>query len=152
MATAGAEVAPPTRLPGGHRDRGHGTTAEDGDDQTLGAEVVDEPRSRRHVEGGDEDDHDDGGRAPQLGENDGDDEIDRLNAQIYQHLLDQMAKDPALIGATIPMTSIVKNLERIGDLAVSIAEMVVFTVSGKDIRHITSLKAASRLLDDEEGR
>jgi phosphate transport system protein len=82
----------------------------------------------------------------------GDDEIDRLNAQIYQHLLDQMAKDPALIGATIPMTSIVKNLERIGDLAVSIAEMVVFTVSGKDIRHISSLKAASRLLDDEEGR
>jgi phosphate transport system protein len=82
----------------------------------------------------------------------GDDDIDELNAQIYQFLLEQMAKDPSLISATIPLTSMVKNLERIGDLAVSVAEMVVFVVSGKDIRHISSLKAANRIINEEEGR
>jgi phosphate transport system protein len=81
-----------------------------------------------------------------------DDEIDHLNASIFQYLLDQMAKDPALISATIPLTSITKNLERIGDLSVSVAEMVVFMVSGKDIRHISSLNAANRLLGQSEGR
>jgi phosphate transport system protein len=81
-----------------------------------------------------------------------DDVIDEMNASIYQHLLDQMSKDPALISATIPMTNIVKNLERIGDLAASVAEMVVFMVSGKDIRHISSLSAANRLLEPGEGR
>lgn len=80
-----------------------------------------------------------------------DDEIDELNARIYQDLLDQMAKDPSLISGAIILTSISKNLERIADLASSIAEMVVYVVSGKDIRHI-SLDAASHLLDQSEGR
>jgi len=81
-----------------------------------------------------------------------DSEVNRMNASIYQHLLDQMTKDPALISATIPMTNIVKNLERIGDLAASVAEMVVFMVSGKDIRHISPFTETTRLLDPGEGR
>jgi phosphate transport system protein len=73
----------------------------------------------------------------------GDDaEIDALNTRIYHSLIDQMGKDPALISAAIVMTNIAKNLERIGDLAVSVAQMVVYMASGQDIRHIAPELAA----------
>jgi phosphate transport system protein len=81
-----------------------------------------------------------------------DHEINELNDQIFQNLLDQMAKDPSLISTTIPITSIVKSLERIGDLSVSVAEMIVFMISGKDIRHISSLTSTTRFHIPDEGR
>ncbi len=78
-----------------------------------------------------------------------DDEIDALNTRIYHSLIDQMGKDPALISAAIVMTNIAKNLERIGDLAVSMAQMVVYMASGQDIRHI-SPKQADRIIDQDD--
>ena len=78
-----------------------------------------------------------------------DDEIDALNARIYQALIDQMGRDPALISAAIVMTNIAKNLERIGDLAVSVAQMVVYMASGQDIRHIAP-KLAEHIIDHDD--
>ena len=43
--------------------------------------------------------------------------------------------DPAKVARCMKLQSIAKHLERIGDHATNLAEMVVFMVRGKDIRH-----------------
>ncbi len=68
-----------------------------------------------------------------------DDIIDGLNAQLFRELLSYMAEDPRTIGRAIPLLFIAKYLERIGDHATNIAEMVVFMVKGKSIRHVDQL-------------
>ncbi len=65
-----------------------------------------------------------------------DDIIDGLNSQLFRELLSYMAEDPRTIGRAIPLLFIAKYLERIGDHATNIAEMVVFMVKGKSIRHV----------------
>ncbi len=65
-----------------------------------------------------------------------DDIIDGLNSQLFRELLSYMAEDPRTISRAIPLLFIAKYLERIGDHATNIAEMVVFMVRGKSIRHV----------------
>lgn len=61
--------------------------------------------------------------------------IDELNMQIQRELLTYMIEDPATISRAMKLTYISKYLERIADHATNIAEMVIFMVKGKDIRH-----------------
>lgn len=61
--------------------------------------------------------------------------IDDLNAQIQRELLTYMLEDPKTISRALKLTYISKYLERIADHATNIAEMVIFMVKGKDIRH-----------------
>jgi phosphate transport system protein len=61
--------------------------------------------------------------------------VDNLNDQIQRELLTFMTEDPRTIGRAIKITNISKCLERIADHATNIAEMVIFMVKGKDIRH-----------------
>jgi phosphate transport system protein len=61
--------------------------------------------------------------------------VDELNEQLQRELLTFMMEDPATIGRAMRINSISKYLERIADHATNIAEMVVFMVEGKDIRH-----------------
>jgi phosphate transport system protein len=61
--------------------------------------------------------------------------IDAHYAEIFQGVLDQMAKDPATIFRATRVQSIAKYLERIGDHATNVAESVVFLVNGTNIRH-----------------
>ncbi len=61
--------------------------------------------------------------------------VDALYAQIFRELLTYMLEDPRNIGRAIRVQSIGKHLERIGDHATNLAEMVVFMVKGKDPRH-----------------
>ncbi len=61
--------------------------------------------------------------------------VDDLNMQIQRELLSFMIEDPATISRAIKLTYISKYLERIADHATNIAEMVIFMVKGKDIRH-----------------
>ena len=61
--------------------------------------------------------------------------VDELNEQLQRELLTFMMEDPDTIGRAIRITSISKYLERIADHATNIAEMVIFMVEGKDIRH-----------------
>jgi phosphate transport system protein len=65
-----------------------------------------------------------------------DDVIDDLNFQLFRELLSYMAEDPQTTSRAIRLLFIAKYLERIGDHATNIAEMVVFMVRGKSIRHM----------------
>jgi len=68
-----------------------------------------------------------------------DDEVDKLNAQIFRELLACMVEDPQTIGRAMRVLFVSKYLERIADHATNIAEMVIFMVKGKSIRHIEEL-------------
>ena len=65
-----------------------------------------------------------------------DDFVDNLNQQIFNELLVYMLQDPRNIARAVRLTYISKYLERIGDHATNIAEMVVYMVMGKVIRHM----------------
>jgi phosphate transport system protein len=67
---------------------------------------------------------------------DRDDEVDQLNYQIFRELLSYMAEEPRTIGRATRILFVSKYLERIADHATNIAEMVVFMVKGKTIRHM----------------
>lgn len=64
-----------------------------------------------------------------------DDFIDDLNKQIFRELLSFMIKDSRFIATAIRISFISKYLERIADHATNIAELVVYLVEGKIIRH-----------------
>jgi phosphate transport system protein len=61
--------------------------------------------------------------------------VDDLNEQIQRELLTFMIEDPQTITRAIKVNYISKCLERIADHATNVAEMVIFMVKGKDIRH-----------------
>ena len=67
---------------------------------------------------------------------DADDFVDNLNQQIFNELLFYMLQDPKNIARAVRLTYVAKYLERIGDHATNIAEMVVYMVKGKVIRHM----------------
>lgn len=64
-----------------------------------------------------------------------DEEVDNLNEQIFRELLTFMLEDPKTIHRSLLITQISKNLERISDHAESIAKMVIYMVTGKNVRH-----------------
>lgn len=64
-----------------------------------------------------------------------DQQVDDLNEQIQRELLTFMLADPGAISRGIRINHISKCLERIADHATNVAEMVIFMVKGKDIRH-----------------
>ncbi len=64
-----------------------------------------------------------------------DEEVDKLNEQIFRELLTFMLEDPKTIHRSLLITQISKNLERISDHAESIAKMVIYMVTGKNVRH-----------------
>ncbi len=68
-----------------------------------------------------------------------DDEVDQLNAQIFRETLTYMIEDPQTISRATKISSVSKYLERIADHATNIAEIVIFMVKGKSIRHMKEL-------------
>lgn len=68
-----------------------------------------------------------------------DDYVDDLNRQIFRELLTFMLEDPHAISRAIRITYVSKYLERVADHATNIAEMVVYLVEGKIIRHMGKL-------------
>jgi phosphate transport system protein len=68
-----------------------------------------------------------------------DDAVDKLNDQIFRELLSFMIEQPATITRAMRVLFVSKYLERIADHATNIAEMVIFMVKGKSIRHIDEL-------------
>lgn len=64
-----------------------------------------------------------------------DDLVDDLNEQIFRELLTFMIEDPRTIHRSILIMQISKNLERICDHAKGIADMVIYMITGKSVRH-----------------
>ena len=65
-----------------------------------------------------------------------DDAVDALTDQLLRELLTFMMEDPHTISRALRLIFIAKYLERLADHATNIAEMVVFMVKGKSIRHL----------------
>jgi phosphate transport system protein len=64
-----------------------------------------------------------------------DDFVDDLTEQLFRELLSFMLEDQHTISRAIRLTFIAKYLERIADHATNVAELVVYMVEGKIIRH-----------------
>ncbi|MBN2438125.1 MAG: phosphate signaling complex protein PhoU [Deltaproteobacteria bacterium] len=61
--------------------------------------------------------------------------IDQLNEQVFRELLTFMMEDPRKIQVCLYIMQISKSLERIADHAEGIADMVIYMVTGKIVRH-----------------
>src|SRR5262245_59687818 len=62
-------------------------------------------------------------------------EVDALTEQIFRELLTFMMEDPRAIPRAIRLILISRFMERVADHATNIAEMVVYLVEGKMVRH-----------------
>ncbi len=62
-------------------------------------------------------------------------EVDALKEQIFRELLTYMMEDPRTIPRAIRVILISRFMERVADHATNIAEMVVYLVEGKMVRH-----------------
>jgi len=65
--------------------------------------------------------------------------VNAFYGQVFRELLTYMMEDSNAIQRAIRIQSIAKYLERIGDHATNLAEMVIFMARGKDIRHMGRL-------------
>lgn len=65
----------------------------------------------------------------------GDDHIDAMFLKIFNELLAWMMEDSKNIRRATSLVSVAKHLERIGDHAMNVAEMVIYMVRGTDVRH-----------------
>jgi phosphate transport system protein len=70
-----------------------------------------------------------------------DETIDNLNEQVFRELLTFMLEDPKKIHRALIIMQISKSLERISDHAVGIADMVMYMVTGKIVRHKPNCQA-----------
>jgi len=61
--------------------------------------------------------------------------VDALNHQIFRELLTFMMEDPKTIPRAIRLILIARFMERVADHATNIAEMVIFMVDSKMVRH-----------------
>lgn len=62
-------------------------------------------------------------------------EIDKLNATLFGRLIAHVAADPATVTRVIPLTSVCRYLERIGDHVKNLAEQVVYMVEATAVKH-----------------
>jgi phosphate transport system protein len=61
-----------------------------------------------------------------------DQEVDEHYNSVFRELLTYMMGDPRVIGACTQLLFIAKNLERIGDYATNLAELVQYELTGED--------------------
>jgi phosphate transport system protein len=64
-----------------------------------------------------------------------DDEVDRLNDQIFRELLTYMMEDPTTISRAVDLILVGRHLERIADHATNIGEDVIYMAEGRVIKH-----------------
>ena len=71
-----------------------------------------------------------------------DDFVDTLTEQLFRELLSFMIENPKAITRAIRLSFVSKYVERIADHATNVAELVVYMVEGKIIRHTVPSPAA----------
>ncbi len=64
-----------------------------------------------------------------------DDEVDKLNDQVFRELLTYMMEDASTITRAVELILVARHLERIADHATNIAEDVIYYVQGRTIKH-----------------
>ena len=64
-----------------------------------------------------------------------DDIVDNLNEQIFRELLTFMIEDPRTIHRALLIMQVSKTVERISDHAKGMADMIVYMITGKSVRH-----------------
>ena len=62
-----------------------------------------------------------------------DEEVDDLYSSLFRELLTYMMEDPRNIAPCTHLLFIAKNLERVGDHATNVAEMVYFAATGEHL-------------------
>jgi len=77
--------------------------------------------------------HADAERAEQVIE--GDREIDSINTGVIADIISLDVDDNNVVARSLALSSVSRYLERIGDHATNIAEMVIYFVRGRDVRH-----------------
>jgi phosphate transport system protein len=65
-----------------------------------------------------------------------DDEVDDLKHAVLQELAFFMVQDPTTVTRAMKISFVAQYLERVADHATNIAEMVIYLVEGKIIRHM----------------
>lgn len=75
-----------------------------------------------------------------------DDLIDKEFDGFMRKLITYMMEDPRTISASLDLLFIAKAIERIGDHSKNVAELIIYLVKGKDIRHASmdEIEAAIR--------
>lgn len=64
-----------------------------------------------------------------------DDEVDRMKRQIRLQIEEAARRQPEMLSSMLRFMAVSRNLERIADYSVSIAEDVIYMISGQIIRH-----------------
>ena len=64
-----------------------------------------------------------------------DDQIDKEFDGFVRKLITYMMEDPRTISASLDLLFLAKAIERIGDHSKNIAELIIYLVEGKDVRH-----------------
>lgn len=66
-----------------------------------------------------------------------DDQIDKEFDGLMRKLITYMMEDPRTISSSIDMIFVAKAIERVGDHAKNLAEVIIYVVKGTDVRHNT---------------
>ncbi len=61
--------------------------------------------------------------------------LDKINANSFQVLEEEIKKNPAIVREGLILFSVVKKLERVGDLIKNIAEEIIFYTEAEVIKH-----------------
>lgn len=75
-----------------------------------------------------------------------DEKLDNFYNSLFRNLVSHMMENPATISTAAHLLFIARNLERIGDHATNVAEMVYYAATG---RYFTDRSGAVRIEDDE---
>lgn len=74
-----------------------------------------------------------------------DDQIDQEFDGLLRKLITYMMEDPRTISGSIDLVFVAKAIERIGDHAKNLAEIIIYVVKGADVRH-ASMEAVENAL------
>jgi phosphate transport system protein len=77
-----------------------------------------------------------------------DEAIDDQYRTFVRRLPMYMGENPRSISAALDYVSIASAIERIGDHAKNLAELVIYAVKGKDVRHVSRDRLEQEALDD----
>ena len=75
-----------------------------------------------------------------------DDQIDEEFDGFVRKLVTYMMEDPRTISASLDLLFLAKAIERIGDHSKNLAELIIYLVEGKDVRHQTMAAIESAVL------